>query len=56
MKEKRDFKNMPKNYTKAIIIYIQSRMDLVRRLLDEDQVKPFLEFLNHQKNLIFNIK
>jgi hypothetical protein len=47
---------MPKNYTKAIIIFILAKQELIARVLPSSLIPEFIEFLNVQKNTVFNLK
>lgn len=50
-RKQNDTKNLPKNYSKAIISFIERRADLCRNLLSGvSSFESFLEFLQEKKN------
>ena len=43
------YKNMPKNYSKAIINYLISNPNLVSKVLPTEDIKPFLTHLKEKR-------
>lgn len=56
-RDMKETKNIPKNFSKAIITYVIKNQELCKRVLkDETMYDKFLEYLKSRKRLMSNIK
>jgi hypothetical protein len=56
-RDRKETKNIPKNFSKAIITYVIKNQHLCRRILGNDELNEgFIEYLKKRKRIMSNIK